>query len=218
MDLNEYLELPTSCNLDKPKFMAYLEAVLTPAVQLGDVNESIGDAFDITNAAGNQLDILGELVGVDRLLPYTPLVGTREMSDEEYRVILMMKIFRNEWDGTMDGAVKIYQSAFQNIADISFYDDGVCHVVVSVREAEETRIANILDSTDTLLIPEGVSKTVNVYDNGVAVDFTFGTGVISAVCVQSVYTESNFDRDTVYHIGNTLVSEVEERIVGDLET
>lgn len=181
MDVNEYLNLVPTENSQKPKFMAFLEAVLNNGISMGVACNSMGEAFDITNAAGNQLDIIGELVGVSRLLPFVPLLGTREMDDNEYRVFIMMKIFRNEWDGTTESAVKIYQSAFQNIAGIEFRDDGVCHVVVNVRFSGETRLAELLNSTGTLLIPAGVSMTVNVVDNDAIIDFGASANVIGSV-------------------------------------
>ena len=216
MDINKYLNLVPTENSQNPKFMAFLESILNHTIGLGMTNESFMDAFDITNAAGKQLDIIGELVGVSRLLPFVPLLGTREMTDDEYRVFIFMKIFRNEWDGTMESAVNIYQSAFQNVVRIEFYDDDSCHVLINIYAQGDTRIAEILNSTGTMLIPAGVGKTVNVVDNEVVIQFRVEVAVTGCVTKESPVTiddESFLVRD----IEDMYVSDLEWRYVRRLE-
>jgi len=204
MDINKYLNLVPTENSRKliriidgeevqvdSNFMKFVKAVLNHAVLLGDTTDSIGDAFDLMNAAGNQLDVIGELVGVSRLLSFVPLIGDRRMDDDEYRVFIFMKIFRNEWDGTMEGAINIYKSAFKDVVRIEFYDDGDCHVNVSTF-VWSTRLAQILNSIGVLLIPAGVGKTVNVV-NEITIEVGIFDGIIgtrSELTVPAVDSES----------------------------
>ena len=66
MDIEKYKLLIPNENYRKEKYMKFVEAVLTPVMNQGSLVESMEQAFDIYNAAGDQLDILGELVGIDR--------------------------------------------------------------------------------------------------------------------------------------------------------
>lgn len=160
MDINRYLILPTSKNLGRPKFMGYLEAVLEHMVALGVAGESIGSAFDVQNAAGSQLDVIGELVGLPRLLPYLPATGTREMDDDEYRLALMMKIARNEWDGTNESAVEIIRNYAAGEMSISFVDNQDSTVDYSITGTDSTRLIEIFNAANLLLVPSGVSSTI----------------------------------------------------------
>jgi len=227
MDINRYLNLVPTENartltryIDgeevqvESNYMKYLEAVLKHMTLLGDTVDSFNLAFDINNAAGNQLDIIGELVGVKRLLPFVPLTGSREMDDDEFRVIILMKIFRNEWDGTMEGAAKAYQSSFRDFAGITFWDDGVCHVNIGIRAESGTRIAEILNSSGVLLVPAGVGKTVSIVDNDIIIEFVFGTAIASARGNVKGYL---YDTYSEYYPGNKIVSNVEWRYVRELQ-
>ena len=185
MDINKYLVLPSSDNLTKPKYMAFLEAVLKNAILLGNTNESIGNAFDIANAAGKQLDIIGELVGLARLLPYVPANGTREMDDEEYRLALMLKVARNEWDGTNQGACSIYDKFFNDDVRVTFEDDQDLSVTIEINGALTPREAEILEATGVLLVPAGVFHTVMLIGGEVIVH----TGTGCAVTGIEVYDQ-----------------------------
>lgn len=215
MDVNEYLNLVPTENFNKPKFMAYLEAVLNNAVGLGVLTESIGSSFDIANAAGQQLDIIGEMVGVGRVLSFIPFIGTREMTDDEYRVIILMKILRNEWDGTMEGAVEIYKNAFGDDVRVEFYDDGDCHVSVSLY-VWSTRLAQILNSTGVLLIPAGIGKTVNVV-NEIHMDVGVYTEIVCTMSKQTVLAVDSNSFD-VGDIQDLFVSDLEWRYVRRIQS
>ena len=168
MDKRAYTTLPTSGNLQIPhsgallrsKFMAFLEAVLEVPIALGTTSESIGSAFDVNNAAGKQLDVIGELVGLPRVLPYAPATGTREMSDEEYRLALMIKIAQNEWDGTNGNAVEIVHKYLSGNITVSFADMQNGTVEYNVTGDITTREVEILHAAGLLLVPVGVSTTV----------------------------------------------------------
>jgi hypothetical protein len=63
-----YLKLITSQHANQPKFMAWV-GVLTGALgDISDVIASIPAAYDIDNAVGAQLDVIGEWVGRPRVV------------------------------------------------------------------------------------------------------------------------------------------------------
>lgn len=76
---------------NKPKAKATIEAVVdtVPA----DLIQSVSEGFNIDTAVGKQLDILGEYIGTDRYYTNDGVVAA--LSDEDYRIILKLKIIAN---------------------------------------------------------------------------------------------------------------------------
>ena len=67
-----YLGLLTSQYRTLPNFNAWLRSALELLAGVMDVNAAMVNAFDIDYAAGAQLDIIGQIVGVTRVLPFQP--------------------------------------------------------------------------------------------------------------------------------------------------
>ena len=71
MDANGYLNLIPYKQFTKQKYMDFLRSIIDPAMGLHGVLGSFQYVFDLDNAAGKQLDIIGDYVGVSRVLPYS---------------------------------------------------------------------------------------------------------------------------------------------------
>lgn len=186
MDKRSYTNLPTTENITKPKFMGFLEAILENLINLGTTIESIETAFDVQNASGNQLDVVGELVGLQRLLPYVPATGTRLMDDDEYRLALQMKIARNEWDGTNGSAIEILQKYLTGDISVSYIDGQDSTVEYKIVGAISTRQAEILNATGLLLVPSGTSSVVTTDLGNIYVNISSGMCVTGMEVVSSV--------------------------------
>jgi len=118
-----FLDRVTSQHRIKPKYMAWLEAILNAGADLGVSLSGISDAFTVDNATGEQLDTIGEIVGMPRILPM-PLGATEafELSDEDYRRVIRAKIVRNQWDGTIGTIQETWDGAFDDVG-ISVIDN-----------------------------------------------------------------------------------------------
>ncbi|UTJ45703.1 DUF2612 domain-containing protein [Atlantibacter subterranea] len=134
--MSKYTELITNYHADKPLFFQHINLTTRP---LSDVSSSVAglvDAFDIDQAVGVQLDILGLWIGRSRYVsepisgvyfcwdtdgvgydqgiwqgPYDPDTGYTALSDDTYRVILKAKIAINMWDGQNDSLPAILDAA-----------------------------------------------------------------------------------------------------------
>jgi len=108
-----YLSLVTSQYQLSSKFMAWLTFCLQ---FLDDVNAclySFYQALDLQVAIGAQLDVIGTIVGVGRVLPFQPSLGLSPVLDDStYRTLLKAQIGRNTWNGTIDGLQALWQSLF----------------------------------------------------------------------------------------------------------
>lgn len=111
MAITDYLDTITSQHYDKPNFIAWLTANLNISDDLTDLLSSFDISFDIDTAVGNQLDILGEIVGVLRTLDFEPVDTSPVMLDEDYRFLLKSKIVQNTWDGTILGLYLVWANS-----------------------------------------------------------------------------------------------------------
>ncbi|TXH35314.1 MAG: DUF2612 domain-containing protein [Rhodospirillaceae bacterium] len=137
-DISQYLTLVTSEHSDKPKFMALVEAISQPFVDVQNLMTSMPAKFDLDDAVGAQLDDVGEWVGIKRQLktpltgvffsfdteglgfdqgtwkgPFDPADQLVSLGDEAYRQLIRAKILANQWDGTIPGAYAAYEKLLE---------------------------------------------------------------------------------------------------------
>lgn len=115
IDRQTYLELVTSEHCLKPKFMDVVWGHLEFFQNMCDLLNEWDDAFNIDLAVGVQLDILGQLIGTPRILPYQPTDGSSAiLTDDDYRFLLKARIAWNFWDGTREGLIRLWETQFPN--------------------------------------------------------------------------------------------------------
>lgn len=128
-NLTDYTRLITPEHQGKPNFAAVLAATLQPLVDGQNQLASIPGKFDLDAAVGEQLDFVGQWVGIARTLrvpipgvyfsfnivnlgvnegiwfnPDNPAEGVVTMDDGTYRLMIRSKIAANIWDGSMGHA------------------------------------------------------------------------------------------------------------------
>lgn len=136
-NVTSYLGLVTSEHNQRPRFMSMLTGILQPYADNIVVLASMSALFDIDVAVGQQLDIVGQWIGATRnvTVPLTdvyfslddpllgfdrgtwfnsfnPVNGIVHLSDEAYRTLLRARVANNQWDGTIPGAYKIWDTVF----------------------------------------------------------------------------------------------------------
>lgn len=136
-DISGWLKRFTSAHNQRPKFMTVAAALLQPIADIYASINSIPDLFDLDNAVGDQLDKIGEWVGVNRgiAVPLTgvyfsfdtagvgfdegtwfdafnPESGLVRLADDAYRTLLRARIAANQWDGTIPGAYAAWDRLF----------------------------------------------------------------------------------------------------------
>lgn len=112
IDISTYLTRITSEHIVRPKFMGLVRARLEPLIDLFECLEEIDKAFDLDTAEGKQLDVIGEYVGVSRLLNFQPEYADAILTDPYYRMLLKAQISLNNWDGSVEGIKTIWESVF----------------------------------------------------------------------------------------------------------
>jgi len=148
--VSDYRSLITSWHASRPKFVAAVEANVTPQTELQAAIRSLIDAFDLDLAIGAQLDILGQWIGRSRRVaiplqdtwfalddakrgfdkgvwkgPYDTGAGVSRLDDTNYRRLLRAKIFFNHWDGA---------TASAETALIAYFASRDSHIFVEDRQ------------------------------------------------------------------------------------
>ncbi|HBB6657880.1 TPA: DUF2612 domain-containing protein, partial [Salmonella enterica] len=134
--MSKYTDLITNYHATKSKFVEHIDLVTRPLAETSAAINGLINAFDIDHATGIQLDILGQWIGLSRVVsqtisgvyfswdtdglgydqgvwqgPYDPDSGYTSLSDETYRIVLKTKIAINNWDGRNDSLPPILDAA-----------------------------------------------------------------------------------------------------------
>lgn len=120
MAIDNYLDNITSQYRDKPNFIAWLSAFLNKIDGVYTLLAKYDDDFDIDNATGDRLDMLGQIIGRERELTFQPLNNfSPTLTDDYYRTILKTKIAMNNWDGLIPSMYTIWNNIFGDDDDMS---------------------------------------------------------------------------------------------------
>jgi hypothetical protein len=112
--------------------------------------------FDVDTAVGNQLDILGMLIGQSRTLSFEPTDGSSPtMDDEGYRKVLKLKSYFNYWDGQTSSIYEAWDSIFPDTELIITDNQDMTADVVIIGELSQLFIDMIYNDY-IIPRPEGV--------------------------------------------------------------
>lgn len=182
-----WLALITSEHNQRPKFMLMLATLLQPIADTIAVTGTISDKFDLDLAAGAQLDVIGQWVGITRNLsvpitgvyfsfdtaslgfdqgtwqgPFNPLNELVTLDDAPYRTLLRAKIANNQWDGTIAGAYAAWAILFAGTGiTILIQDLGFMHMLFALKGSS-------LDAVTVALFKGGY---LNMKPAGVRIDY-----------------------------------------------
>ena len=111
-----YELLITSQYQQSINYLSWLGSVLQLLCDAQACLNTFPSAFTIATAVGAQLDILGTLIGVGRVLPFQPTGGISPVLDDPtYRILLQAKIIQNQFNGQYMGANSTLWTAWQQL-------------------------------------------------------------------------------------------------------
>lgn len=154
--VEHYLNLITSEYRDKPKYIAMLTALLQPSDDIFALGVTVGDEFDADLAVGKQEDVLGDVVKIDRTLPYQPISSPSPVMDNEsYRALIKAQIAKNLWRGGIEDMEEVWQTLFGT--RIAIQDNQDMTITVSLNPYSGMLRENLLHE---LIIPKPQSVRV----------------------------------------------------------
>jgi hypothetical protein len=149
--LEEYLRRITAEHNQRPRFMATVELSVQPYVDGVNAALELIGLFDLDTAVGEQLDMLGQWVGITRFVsidtevwfsfdakpahigfdqgkwsnPYETARETVRLDDFHYRILLRARIASNQWDGTIPGAYQAWGTLLEGTGYQILIQDGL---------------------------------------------------------------------------------------------
>ncbi len=168
--LDDYRKLLTSEYKTRPKLTGWLLWLLSEGLSYKNLLQIFMDAFDIDTAVGKQLDIIGNIVGVGRLLNFYPSGGESPLLDDDtYRLVIKARIIQNYWKGSINELYEAWEVLFPAVMlQIQDLQDMTYNVVITgpftslmrelitngyiVPKPEGVRI-NLMTITDTTGLP-----------------------------------------------------------------
>lgn len=108
-----YLDRLTSQYSAAVNFDKWMLTVLSIANDISTCLQSITPAFDLDYAVGVQLDILGVIAGVGRIVNFQPSGGISPILDDvTYRLLIRATLANNQWDGRIGSLYSIWSTLF----------------------------------------------------------------------------------------------------------
>lgn len=199
MEVQDYLNLITSEYNGQPNFAAMISFMVAVQVQVQDLMEEMTTTlFDLdTPPVGDQLDIIGEWVGVSRVVkisitgiyfswddsvadgwdygswqPSNLPTSIVTLPDDAYLTLIKATIAANNWDGTTNGAYAIWDLLFPQFT-ILIQDN--CNMTYGL-----AIIGGIVDSLTLALITQGY---IGLRPEGIAIsEYFVSTDTNPAFC------------------------------------
>lgn len=141
----QYTDLLIKQYWEKAKAFAEIEMQAGEWEAVNDLADLLSGAFDVDTAEGRQLDIIGKVVGINRVIPVVldGYTGQR-LTDDDYRKFIRVKIAKNAASGYM---VNDDYLSINDVIQIAF--DGMAYVV---NNRDMTLTLNIDESVDANLV------------------------------------------------------------------
>lgn len=130
--LDGYRRLLTSQYKTRPRLTSWLLWLLSEGLTFGSTLAEFVEAFNLDTAVGAQLDTIGHIVGVNRLLNFYPAGGESPvMDDETYRLVIKARIVQDFWKGNLDELYAAWSVLFPDvILQIQDQQDMTYNVVI----------------------------------------------------------------------------------------
>lgn len=126
-----YLNSLESQHQKAPKFMATVRALLEKVDDTDVLCRNMPRLFSLDEAAGSQLDVLGQIVGVDRRIIYG-VSASETLDDETYRDVIRTKIVCNQWNGSYDDFRSIWRGAIPDNLTATIRDNQDMSVDINI--------------------------------------------------------------------------------------
>lgn len=198
--ISDFTGLITSEHQDQPNFVATVGASVAGLVDNINLLQSFDQYYDLDQAIGSQLDVIGIWVGVSRLVALdvtqyfsfdTAGLGFNQgiwyqvgdatsvvtkLDDTTYRTLIRAKIACNSWDGSLPGATAILDALVAADGCTVTGQSGNMSVIFNVNGTPTATTKAILQKGYVPIKPVGVSVIYNF--NGEISQTDFGGDIL----------------------------------------
>ena len=143
------------------KYMAHVRALLRKVDAAYDVQLALPGYYEVKTAVGDQLDVIGALVGSSRRIDDSGMSDIGELDDDIYRQVILAKIIQNQWDGSNDTFKKIWYALLGDIVNATYTDNQDMTMTVTVTGRVSELIEELIAYGLILPKPMGVGMRVD---------------------------------------------------------
>jgi hypothetical protein len=159
LPIGYYQALRTAQYVNSPKFNALLYVLLKKFDDVSQCLVKFDTAFDLDSAVGAQLDALGVIAGVGRVVNFQPSNSVSPVLDDTtYRIYVKAKIAQNQWDGTITSLYTIWKYLFPS-GNIVIADQQNMTAVIFISVGFTSIIQDLIVNGFIVPRPEGVEYT-----------------------------------------------------------
>ena len=130
-----------------------------PGTNVNQLLTTAGSGYDfvaLDACVGDQLDIVGEILGLSRKLNFNPTGGVSDiLTDDMYRELLKHKVLMNHWDGRLDSVKALWSTLYPD-GEIAFIDNMDMTLTVFPLGSFSTLTIDLLVNGYLLPRPQGV--------------------------------------------------------------
>lgn len=159
---DQYLSLFTPQYQNSPKLINFADKLMKGLNDISLLALNMDSYFDIDIAIGNQLDIIGEIVGAKRILDFDPTpIGSPPVAvspildDETYRILLKATIGINHWNGLMSSIKPLWLKLFPD-GYIIYIDNLDMSITIILAGVFSSVIIDLITHGLIIPRPEGV--------------------------------------------------------------
>jgi hypothetical protein len=157
--IQQYINLLTSQYQMSANMKALLAAMLQKVGDIASVLADMDSNFDLDEAVGPQLDILGQIVGVAREVDFQPSDSVSPvLNDPTYRILLKAKIIQNQWDGKIGSLYAAWASLFPG-GKIIINDGQNMTAAITMSGTFSSIIVDLINNGYIVPRPQGVLYT-----------------------------------------------------------
>ena len=191
-EISKYTGRITSEHNQRPDFMAVVETLAQPMVDLQNLLGGLPEKFDLDTAVNVQLDDVGRWVGISRNVPvpltgvyfsldtaglgfdqgnwkgpFDPDTGLTRLDDDTYRLVIRAKIGANHWDGTLGSSKAILDAIFGGGTFVFIQDNQDMTMTIGIA-------GSIPSAVFLALLANGI---IPLKPEGVCVNYTIVTSI-----------------------------------------
>lgn len=188
---DKYLSLIPAQHRKAVGFMTWIDTLLSLSDPVYKVGVFLDAFFDIDNAIGGQLDILGTILGVSRVLNYEPPQGLSPvLTDELYRLILKCKIVKNHWDGKEETLYRLWATIFDTPIIIQDNQDMSFDAVIVSPVTSMIRVRELAEHGYIVPKPEGVRIKFAYLEKGPIFAYDSDTSMLKGYNLEAQWVET----------------------------
>lgn len=162
-DIQRYLDRTESQHIVRPKYIAAVTALLEKLDAAHGIAKSVPGYYDVSTAVGEQLDTIGETIGVIRReIPLNVPNVTEVPDDDLYRTIIISKIIQNNWDGTNEGFYEIWDVTAAPLFPVIYHDNQDMSIDVTILGEVDDHIADLIAYGYIIPKPMGVEMDTSI--------------------------------------------------------